>query len=125
MKELIHDDSSPSSSQSTSPALPISVEQNPEASDPSSKRFRLLSSFIEERMKHNMSKQPSVPHEEVNRYFNTTTSLSEAIDPVYLHPSGLQTSPQDPLGALLSQKPEITREDGGLVEHKRFRVFQP
>lgn len=51
MRELIHDNLSPSSSQSTSPALPISVEQNPEASDTSSKRFRLLSSFIEERMK--------------------------------------------------------------------------
>ena len=76
---------SPSSSSTGSPAALVSVGENLMEEEPPKKRFRLLSGLIEERIKQKISKHPGFPpeEEEINRYFSTTTTLGEKVDPVF------------------------------------------
>ena len=76
---------SSSSSSTGSPAASVSVEENLTEGELPKKRFRLLSGLIEERSKQKISKHPGFPpeEEEIKRYFSTTTTLGEKVEPVF------------------------------------------
>ena len=85
LKEMRQKSQSSSSSSTGSPAASISVEENLPEEEPPKKRFRLLSGLIEQRIKQNVSKHPGVPaeEEEIDRYFSTTNTIAERVDPVF------------------------------------------